>query len=161
MRKAKRILSKAKMYGFNPWQDQIDSINSIVAKTGAKEATVLRKLLDEALAARRAKDGDTDIEDAPTARGIASSLETIETLLLKMIRQGDTSLRTQDISLALLQDTLAEARAGRRAAWENSTSRMKDEGLSPKDIAGRFEKETADAKRFAYGVAKEIKDDHN
>lgn len=161
MRKAKRILSKAKMYGFNPWQDQIDSINSIVAKTGAKEATVLRKLIDEALAARRAKDGDTDIEDAPTARGIAATLETIETLLMKMIRQGDTSLRTQDISLALLQDTLAEARAGRRVAWENSTRRMKDEGLRSKDIAERFEKETSDAKRFAYGVAKEIKDDHS
>ena len=158
MRKARRILSKSKMYGFNPWQDQIDSINSIVAKTGAKEATVLRKLIDEARAARQAKDGDADIDDAPTARGIGATLETIETLLMKMIRQGDTSLRTQDISLALLQDTLAEARAGRRVAWDALKSRMKDDGLSSRDIAERFEKETADAKRFAYGVAKEIKD---
>src|SRR6266536_4978290 len=161
MRKAKRIISKSKMYGFNPWADQIDAINVIVAKTGSKEATVLRKLVDEALAARRSKDAETELEDSPAARGIAATLETIETLLLKMIRQGDTSLRTQDISLALLQDTLAEARAGRRVAWETMPSRLKDEGLSSRDIVERFEKETAEAKRFAYGVAKEIKDDHN
>src|SRR6266496_1544378 len=159
MRKGKRTISKSKTYGFNPWADQIDAINVIIAKTGAKEATVVRKLVDEALAARRSKHAETELEDTPASGRIAATLETIETLLLKMIRQGDTSLRTQDISLALLQDTLAEARAGRCVAWESMTFRMMDEGLSSKDIAERFEKETTEAKRFAYGVAKEIKDD--
>jgi hypothetical protein len=161
MRKGKRTISKTKTYGFQPWSDQIDAINVIIAKTGAKEATVVRKLVDEALAARRSKQAETELEDTPASRGIASTLETIETLLVKMIRQGDTSLRTQDISLALLQETLAEARAGRRVAWESMTSRMKDGGLGSRDIDERFEKETAEAKRFAYGVAKEIKDEHD
>ena len=161
MRKGKRTISKTKTYGFQPWADQIDAINSIITKTGAKEATVVRKLVDEALAARRSKNAETELDDTPAPHGFAGTLEMIETLLLKMIRQGDTSLRTQDISLALLQDTLAEARAGRRVAWETSRTRMKDEGLSSEDIAERFEKETADAKRFAYGVAKEIKDGHS
>lgn len=161
MRKGKRTISKTKTYGFQPWADQIDAINVIIAKTGAKEATVVRKLVDEALDSRRAKQAETEPDDTPGPQGIAASLETIETLLVKMIRQGDTSLRTQDISLALLQDILAEARAGRRVAWEATTSRMKEEGRSSKDIDERFEKETAEAKRFAYGVAKEIKDEHN
>ena len=161
MRKGKRTISKSKTYGFQPWANQIDAINVIIAKTGAKEATVVRKLVDEALAARRSKHAETEPDETPAPQGIAATLETIETLLVKMIRQGDTSLRTQDISLALLQDILAEARAGRRVAWEGMTSQMKDEGLSSRDIAERFEKETAEAKRFAYGLAKEIKDDHN
>jgi hypothetical protein len=161
MRKGKRTISKSKTYGFQPWADQIDAINVIIAKTGAKEATILRKLVDEALAARRSKDAKIELEETPATTGIAATLETIETLLLKIIRQGDTSLRTQDISLALLQDTLAEARAGRRVAWQSLTSGLKDEGLSPTDINDRFEKETAEAKRFAYGVAKEIKDEHH
>ena len=44
------------MYGFNPWVDQIDTINQIMKDTGEKtESVLLRKLVDEALAARRQK----------------------------------------------------------------------------------------------------------
>ncbi|MGH9930115.1 MAG: hypothetical protein ACREA9_12960 [Pyrinomonadaceae bacterium] len=38
---------------------------------------------------------------------------------------------------------------------------MKGEGLSSSDLTKRFEKETAEGKRFAYGVAKEIKNDQD
>ena len=37
------------MFGFNPWVDQLDDINQIVSESGENEATVLRKLVDEAL----------------------------------------------------------------------------------------------------------------
>ena len=49
------------MYGFNPWADQLDHINRIVAETGENEATILRKLIDEALIARRRKTADDEL----------------------------------------------------------------------------------------------------
>ena len=87
----------------------------------------------------------------------AETLETIQTLLLKLIHQEETSLRIQDVSLALLQDTLAEARAGRKVGWEQLVSRFKEKGFNTKEISKRFEEETVEAKDFAYGTAKEIK----
>ena len=55
MRK-RRVISKSKTYGFNPWMDQIDTINQIMRETGeTTESVLLRKLVDEALAARRKK----------------------------------------------------------------------------------------------------------
>lgn len=159
MRKSKRTLSKSKMYGFNPWADQVDAINVIITKTGEKEATILRKLVDEALTARRIKEAGIESEESSPSEGIAEVVQTIQTLLLKLVRQGDTSLRMGDVSLALLQDTLAEARAGRKFAWDRAVPQMRDEGLSSSELTKRFERETADGKRFAYGVAKEIKNE--
>lgn len=161
MRKAKRTLSKSKMYGFNPWADQVDAINVIITKTSEKEATILRQLVDEALVARRLKQAGTDVEQQSSSEGLAGMMETIQTVLLKLVRQGDTSLRMGDVTLALLQDTLAEARAGRKFAWDRAVPQMKDEGLSSSDLTKRFEKETAEGKRFAYSVAKEIKNDQD
>ena len=39
LRKGKRKLSKTKTYGFNPWLDQIDSINTLIYRRGEKEST--------------------------------------------------------------------------------------------------------------------------
>jgi hypothetical protein len=161
MRKAKRVLSKSKMYGFNPWADQVDAISVIIARTGEKEATVLRQLVDEALAARRLKEAGTDIEEASSAQGLAGMVETIQTILLKLVRQGDTVLRMGDVNLALLQEALAESRAGRKFAWDRAVPEMKEEGLSASEITKRFDRETGEAKRFAYAVAKEIKDEQD
>jgi hypothetical protein len=157
MRKSKRVISKSKMYGFNPWVDQLDAINQIVEETGEKsESAVLRKLIDEALAARRSKVSQADLTEAqPT--GFGETLQTIQTLLLKLVRQGETSLRIQDISLALTQDTLAEAHAGRKASWSLAVTNLKEEGLSASEVAKQFDDETKDAKNYAYGVADEIK----
>ena len=157
MRKSKRPISKAKMYGFNPWVDQLDAINQIVAETGEKESTILRKLVDEALVERRRKIADAELGESPSAQGFAKTFQTMQTLLLKLVRQGDTSLRMQDVSLALLQETLAEARAGRKAAWEQGVPTLKEDGLTSSQIAKRFEAETAEAKDFAYGAAQELK----
>lgn len=161
MRKAKRVLSKSKMYGFNPWADQVDAISVIIARTGEKEATVLRQLVDEALVARRLKEAGTDIEEASSTQGLAGMVETIQTILLKLVRQGDTILKMGDVNLALLQETLAESRAGRKFAWDRAVPEMKEDGLGASEITKRFDRETAEAKRFAYAVAKEIKDEQD
>jgi hypothetical protein len=145
------------MYGFNPWVDQLDAINQIVADTGEKESTILRKLVDEALVERRRKIADAELGESPSAQGFAEALQTMQTLLLKLVRQGDTSLRMQDVSLALLQETLAEARAGRKASWEQAVPTLKEGGLTSSQIAKRFEAQTAEAKDFAYGAAQELK----
>jgi len=60
--------------------------------------------------------------------------------------------------LALLQETLAEARA---LVELHGRCHRQDEvrGLNSRQIDERFEKESDEAKRFAYGIAKEIKDE--
>jgi hypothetical protein len=157
MRKAKRLISKTKTYGFNPWVDQFDAISQIMSDTGEKESTVLRKLIDEALIARRRKIADDDLAIESTDEGAAGTLRAIQTLLVKLVGQSEKSLRVQDVGLALLQDTLAEARAGRKVGWEQLVSRLKERGLNTKEISKRFEEETIEAKDFAYSTAKEIK----
>src|SRR5437762_8869604 len=122
MRKSKRPISRAKMFGFNPWVDQLDDINQIVSESGENEATVLRKLVDEALLARRRKFADNELSETPSKQPASETLQSIQNLVLELVRQGETSLRMQDVSLALLQDTLAEARAGRKLTWEQTAS---------------------------------------
>ena len=61
MRKARRKISHGKMYGFHPWQDQVDAVDLIVKETGMSESIVLRKLLDEALVARRRLIADQEL----------------------------------------------------------------------------------------------------
>lgn len=144
------------MYGFNPWVDQLDDINRIVAESGENEATVLRKLIDEALIARRHKVVNDALAPVPSEHPVTESLETIQTLLLKLVRQGETSLRMEDITMALAQDILGEARACRTLAWEQTIPSLKEQGMSSTEIAQRFETQTAEAKKFAYRLAKEL-----
>lgn len=146
------------MYGFNPWVDQLDAINQIMWETGEKsESAILRKLIDEALAARRSNVAQAELtESQPT--GFDGTLQIVQTLLLKLIRQGETSLRIQDLNLALTQDTLAEAHAGRRLSWESLVvPAMREKGIGSDEIQNRFDERTAAAKNYAYGVAEEIK----
>src|SRR4026208_791022 len=103
MRK-RRVISKSKTYGFNPWMDQIDAINQIMKETGEKtESVLLRKLVDEALAARRKKSESLPLTEE-SDNEFGDRLHTIESLLMRLVRQGDTSFRIQDVCLALLQD---------------------------------------------------------
>jgi hypothetical protein len=144
------------MYGFNPWVDQLDDINRIVAESGENEATVLRKLIDEALIARRQKVVNDALAPVPSEHPVTESLETIQTLLLKLVRQGETSLRMEDLTMALAQDILGEARVCRTLAWEQTIPSLKEQGMSSTEIAQRFETQTAEAKKFAYRLAKEL-----
>jgi hypothetical protein len=158
MRKSKRVISKSKTYGFNPWVDQVDAINQIMEETGAKaESVVLRKLIDEALGARRKTRSEVAISEAPSGQGFGETLQTIQSLLLKLVRQGETSLRIQDVNLALLQDTLAEAYAARKVSWSIFTSASEKHGFGQDNGKEQFDEQTKEAKNYAYGVAEEIK----
>jgi len=146
------------MYGIHPWVDQVDAIDRIVKETGVKESIVLRKLIDEALMARRRKRADNELEGTTTDKHpVADSLEMIERLLMKLAQQGDTAYRMQDVSLALLQDALAEARAGRKLVWKQMAPALKEQGLTTKDLAKKFDEETDAAEEFAYGKAQDYK----
>ena len=146
------------MYGFNPWVDQIDQVNLIVSQSGQNESTVLRKLLDEALIARRRKAADDELEKGSTSEvTVADRLEVIAGLLTRLLQQGNTAYRMNDVSLALLQDILAEARAGRSQMWKQINPKLKEQGLTAKEIAKKFDEETDEAKDFAYATALDLK----
>ena len=84
----KRVMAKSKIYGFNPWVDQVNAIDQIMEDTGERnESAVLRKLLDEALDARRKKGQATPRTEESDDAGVR--LEKIESLLMRLVRQGD------------------------------------------------------------------------
>ena len=157
MRK-RRVISKSKMYGFNPWMDQIDTINQIMRETGeTTESVFLRKLVDEALAARRKKSQSLPLIEESDNES-SDRLHTIESLLMRLVRQGETSLRIEDVCLALLQDVLAEAHAAHRISWEFvAVPRLRDEGVGMNELEHRFTLQADKAKDYAYGLAEEIK----
>ena len=161
MRTKKRTLVTTKVYGFNPWMDQHLTINQIMETTGQKsEAPIIRDLIDEALAARRRKTSGTESAQQPSpTQELTESLQTIQVLLLKLIEQGQTAVRAESLSLELLQETLAEARAGRIGLWETlAVPALKQAGTDAQQIASLFEHQTDQAKNFAYRLAEEIRD---
>jgi hypothetical protein len=162
MRTKKRTLVTSKVYGFNPWMDQHLTINQIMETTGQKsEAPIIRDLIDEALVARRRKtSGSESAEQLPPTQELTESLHTIQVLLLKLIEQGQTAVRAESLSLELLQETLAEARAGRIRLWETlAVPALKQTGGDAQQIASLFDSQTEEAKNFAYGLAEEIRDE--
>jgi len=157
MRK-RRVIAKAKTYGFNPWMDQIDAINQIMRETGEKtESVLLRKLIDEALAARRKNSQSLPlIEEVDNEFG--DRLHRVESLLMRILRQGDISLRIQDVCLSLLQNVLAEAHATHKISWEfMALPRLQDEGVSGDELEHRLLLRTDQAKDYAYSVAERAK----
>lgn len=154
----RRVIAKAKVYGFSPWVDQVDAINQIMKETDEKtESVLLRKLVDEALDARRQKGSSVPpSKESHTESG--GRLETIESLLMQLLRQGDTSFRIQDVCLALLQDVLAEAHATRRLSWESLVMpELRQKGVDGNELERQFMLQVDRAKNYAYGVAEQIK----
>lgn len=158
MRK-RRVISKSKTYGFNPWLDQIDTINQIMKETGeTTESVLLRKLVDEALAARKKKSQSLPLIEEPENE-FGDRLQTIESLLMRIVRQGNTSFRIQDVCLALLQDILAEAHATRRLSWQSLVMpQLQEQGVNATELERRFTVQADEAKNYAYGVAARIKE---
>src|SRR5690242_2057007 len=100
MRK-RRVMAKSKVYGFSPWVDQVDAINQIMKETGeTTESVLLRRLVDEALEARRKKSLSAPLTEESNNE-FGRRLETIESLLMRVVHQGDVSFRIQDVCLAL------------------------------------------------------------
>ncbi len=160
MRKSNRVLFKPKVYGFNPWADQVPAIKSIMEETGQdSEAPVLRMLIDEALRARRRKTTVKESpEPSPPDQELEQTLQTVQALLLKMIEQGQIAFRVQSLSLELLQETLVEARAARMGSWEHlAVPALREQGKTGSEIANLLAGQTAASKDFAYGLAEEIK----
>lgn len=158
-RGTKRTLVK-RSTSLNLYTDQAIQIQALMEAAGSrKEAPLVRQLLDEALAARRRKSVNREVsEQPPPSQDLGETLQTIQTLLLKMIRQGETSLRAQGISLILVQEVLAEASAGRKIAWNRlEAPALRDAGVNSSEIEERFHSEASEAKDYAYGVAEEIR----
>ena len=102
----------------NLYADQAIQVQAIMESVGeTKESPVLRLLLDEALAARRRKSVNrSEPEPPPPPLEIGEILQTVQTLLLKLIRQNDTGLRAHGISLVLLQETWPRQLAAERSS---------------------------------------------
>jgi hypothetical protein len=153
----RRVMAKAKVYGFSPWVDQVDAINQIMQDTRERnESALLRRLVDEALDARRNKSRSAPLIEESDSAGV--SLETIESLLMRLVRQGDVSFRIHDVCLALLQDVLAEAYATHRLLWESSVlPKLRATGVDVNELENRFALAEARARDYAYGAAERIK----
>src|ERR1044072_2964767 len=101
----RRVMAKAKVYGFSPWVDQVDAINQIMKDTGDKnESAVLRKLVDEALEARRRKRQLAPLAEQLDHAGVRQG--KIEILLMRLVQEADVSFRGHDVCLMLLQNVL-------------------------------------------------------
>jgi hypothetical protein len=153
----RRVMAKAKVYGFAPWVDQVDAINQIMKDTGERnESALLRKLVDEALDARRKKSESAPLTEQDNA-GVR--LEMIETLLMRIVRRGGVSLRIEDVCLALLQAILAEAYATRRLVWESLVlPQLRDAGIDMNELERRFVLQEDQANAYAYRLALQIKE---
>ena len=158
MKNKTRLISKSKSYGFNPWVDQVDAINQIMTETGERtESVLLRTLVDEALEGRRKKRSSALVTQSDNEFG--GRLQSIETLLMSLVGQGDTSFRIQDMCLALLQDVLAETHATRRLLWERFVMpQLREKGIDGSELEHQFMAEMDRAKDYAYGVAERIKE---
>ena len=150
-------MAKSKVYGFSPWVDQVDAINQIMKDTGERnESALLRKLVDEALEARRKESKSAPIAEQENAR---VSSETIESLLMRLVDHADVSFRIDDVCLVLLQDILAEVYATRRLLWESVVlPQLREAGIDVNELERRFALQEAQAKTYAYGLAVQIKE---
>jgi len=156
---SRRGLTK-KVTSINFFVDQATQIQAIMEATGqTKEAPLVRQLVDEALAARRRKSVRPAEPDQPVpTQDITETLQTIQTVLLRMIGRTESSYQMQSVSLELLQEAVVEARNGKMNVWQFLVSpRLRDKGKSTGEIAQLFDEQNEDAKDYAYGLAEEIK----
>ncbi len=154
----KRSLSK-KVSSFNMYMDQVFQIQAIMEATGAlKDAPVIRELLDEALGARRRKAlGITDSEEPP-GQGTAETLNTLQTLLLKLIRHEEMIRLNQNLGLRMLRETLIEARAGREVVFQEIVKRpWREKGKSDETMANYFDLQTREACECVHETIQKIK----
>lgn len=153
----KRALLK-KVTSFNLYADQWAQIQAIMEGTKAqKEAPVLRELLDEALGARRRKFVRQEQEEQTATFNLEDVLETIRVLAAKLLHDSKACLRVDGVNLGLLQETLAEARAGRKCVWNRLVvPSLRERGYSDEEISNLFDEDTARAEDFAYALAQEI-----
>jgi hypothetical protein len=123
-----------------------------------KDALVIRELLDEALGARRRKALWITDSEEPPGQDTAETLHTLQTLLLKSIRDEDLLLRNQKVGINLLLEAFVEARTGRALAWEELIERpLILKGRTKQDLANYFDMKTRYAKEHAVELLEKIK----
>lgn len=156
----KRTLSK-KVSSFNMWMDQVYQVRAIMESTGAtKDAPVIRVLLDEALSARRRKALGISDSDEPPGQGTAETLNTLQVLLLKLIKREDVNRLNRNLGLRMLRETLIQARACRDVAFEEIVTKpWLEKGKTRETMANYFDAKTRHAEEFVENVIKEIKQD--
>lgn len=154
----KRSLSK-KVSSFNMYMDQMYQIRAIMEQTGAeKDAPVIRELLDEALGARRRKAmGIADWEEPP-GQGQDETLNTIQVLLLKLLKHEERSFMVRDIGLLMLRELLIEQRACRDVVYDETVRRpWLAKGKSRETMQNYYDSQTDSATKHVEGVIVEIK----
>lgn len=159
LRGSRRGLTK-KVTSINFYVDQATQIQAIMEATGeTKEAPLVRRLVDEALAARRRKSVQSgEAEPPPPTQDDSETLQTIQTLLLRLIGQAQRTFQMQSVSLELQQEAIVEARSGKMNVWEFLVAPgLGDKGKSIREIAELLDGQNEDAKDYAYGLAEEIK----
>lgn len=159
LRGSRRGLTK-KVTSINFYVDQATQIQAIMEATGeTKEAPLVRRLVDEALAARRRKSVQSEeAEPPPPTQDDSETLQTIQTLLLRLIGQAQRTFQMQSVSLELQQEAIVEARSGKMNVWEFLVAPgLGDKGKSIREIAELLDGQDEDAKDYAYGLAEEIK----
>ena len=159
LRGSRRGLTK-KVTSINFYVDQATQIQAIMEATGeTKEAPLVRRLVDEALAARRRKSVQSgEPEPPPPTQDDSETLQTIQTLLLRLIGQAQRTFQMQSMSLELQQEAIVEARSGKMNVWEFLVAPgLGDKGKSIREIAELLDGQNEDAKDYAYGLAEEIK----
>jgi len=126
------------------WMDQVYQVRAIMESTGAtKDAPVIRVLLDEALSARRRKALGISDSDEPPGQGMAETLNTLQVLLLKLIKQEDRVFRRQSVTFLVLREALIEARAGREVYFEEFVERLwLERGKTHETIKNYFDMKT-------------------
>ena len=137
LRGSRRGLTK-KVTSINFYVDQATQIQAIMEATGeTKEAPLVRLLVDEALAARRRKSVQSaEPELPPPTQDISETLQTLQTLMLRMIGQGESTSQMQSVSLELIQEAVVEARSGKMNVWEFLVAPgLSDKGKSTGEIA--------------------------
>src|SRR6266545_3708093 len=158
LRGSRRGLTK-KVTSINFFVDQATQVQAIMEATGeTKEAPLVRQLVDEALARRRKSVTQEAAEQPSPTPDIFETLEAVQTLLLRMVGQGEAIFRLQGVNLELLQENLVESRAGSLRLWESLVvPYLRERERSVEDIARLFQTGIGEARDFAYGLAEDIK----
>lgn len=154
----KRSLSK-KVSSFNMYMDQMYQIRAIMEQTGAeKDAPVIRELLDEALGARRRKAMGIADWDEPPSQGEDETLNTIQVLLLKLLKHEERSFKVRDIGLLMLREILIETRASRDVVYDEIVRQpWLAKGKTQETMQNYYDMQTREATKDIEGVIKGIK----
>lgn len=156
----KRSIAK-KVSSFNMYMDQVYQIRAIMEATGAmKDAPVIRELLDEALTARRRKSAGIDYSEAALGQEIRETLNTLQTLLLKLIRREEMVFQGQTVGLSVLREALIEARSGREIIFEELVEQpWIQKGKSKETMCNFFDMKTRYVAKYVDEVIARLKQD--